>query len=62
MTRPPPHVWMAIGLLLISLAVGLRAIGPASLHSDLGDLLLGLLMGMGLGMELAALFKMRRGR
>jgi hypothetical protein len=55
-----PRQWMAIGLLLISLSLALRAVGPASLHSDLGDLCLGLLVGTGLGIEIMALIKMRR--
>jgi uncharacterized membrane protein len=54
------HVWMAVGLLLISASIGLRAIGPASLHSDMGDLFLGLLAGLGLGIEIMALIKLRR--
>ena len=62
MFRIPPHILMASGLLLISLAVGLRAIGPASLHSDLGDGLIGLALGVGLGLELAALYKMRKAK
>ena len=60
MPRPSPHQWMAIGLLLISASLAVRALGPASLHSDLGDLCLGLLAGTGLGIELMALIKLRR--
>jgi hypothetical protein len=55
-----PRLWMALGLLFVSLGIGLRAIGPAGLHSDLGDLCLGLLVGTGLGIEIMALIKMRR--
>jgi hypothetical protein len=55
-----PRHWMAIGLLLLSIGLALRAIGPASLHSNGGDLATGLLMGLGLGIELMALMKMRR--
>jgi hypothetical protein len=55
-----PQRWMAMGLLLISFSVGLRAVGPAGLHSDLGDICLGLLVGMGLGIEIMALIKLRR--
>jgi hypothetical protein len=62
MRRLSPHHWMAFGLLLISLGVGLRAIGPATLRGDLGDLFLGGLLGVGLGMEILALIKMRRSR
>jgi len=58
----PPRLWMAVGLLLIALSLGLRAIGPASLHSDLGDLVLGLLVGLALGIEIMALVKLRRAR
>jgi len=55
-----PRLRMAVGLLLLSLGVGLRAIGPAGLRSDLGDLFLDLLVGLGLGMEIMALIKLRR--
>jgi hypothetical protein len=55
-----PRRWMALGLLLVSLSLGLRAIGPAELHSNMGDLVLGLLLGMGLGIEIMAFLKMRR--
>jgi hypothetical protein len=55
-----PRVWIAVGLLLISLSLGLRAIGPAGLHSDRGDLFLGLLVGLGVGIEIMALIKLRR--
>jgi hypothetical protein len=60
MNRLTPRYWTAIGLLLISAGVGLRAIGPASLHTDAGDLVLGLMMGLGLGIEIMALIKLRR--
>jgi len=60
MKRPSPQQWMAVGLVLISLSAAARALSPASLHSDLGDLCLGLIMGMGLGIEIMALIKLRR--
>ena len=58
MGRLSPHHWMAFGLLLISLGVGLRAIGPAALRGDLGDLFLGLLLGVGHGLVFLAQRKM----
>ena len=60
MNRLSPRLWMALGLLLLSLGIGLRALGPADLHSNLGDLCLGLLVGTGLGIEIMALIKLRR--
>jgi hypothetical protein len=56
-----PRRWMALGLLLVSLSLGLRTIGPAELHSVMGDFTLGLLLGVGLGIEIMAFLKMRRG-
>jgi len=53
---------MALGLLLLSLGVGLRAVGPAALRGDAGDLVIGLLLGVGVGIELMGLIKMRRAR
>jgi len=60
MPRLSPPQWMAVGLLLGALGLGLRTIGPAELHSNLGDLCLGLLVGTGVGIEIMALIKMRR--
>jgi hypothetical protein len=57
-----PRQWMALGLLMVSIGIGLRAIGPDGLHSNLGDLCLGLLIGTGLGIEIMALIKLRRRR
>lgn len=51
---------MAVGLLLISLGAGLRALAPKAWSGDLTDGLAGLIMGLGLGFELMALIKMRR--
>lgn len=62
MIRLSPRKWMALGLLILSFALALRATGPAVLHSDLGDLFVGLLAGVGLGFELMALIKLRRAR
>ena len=62
MPRLSPRHWMALGLLLLSLGVGLRAVGPAALRGDAGDLVIGLLLGVGVGIELMALIKMRRAR
>ena len=62
MNRYSPRHWMALGLLILSGGVALRAIGPVGLHSDLGDLLVGLMAGVGLGIEIMALVKMRRAR
>lgn len=62
MPRLSPHHWMALGLLLISAGVGLRALAPVALRGELGDLLVGLLTGIGLGIEIVALIKIRRAR
>jgi hypothetical protein len=53
---------MAVGLLLLSVGLGLRAIEPADFHSNLGDLAIGLMVGAGLAIELTALVKIRRER
>ncbi len=57
-------VMMSIGLLLISGASGWRALSsnhPGSLvGSRLGDGLLGLMTGVGLGMMLVGLWRLRR--
>jgi|GEM_PF-2684113 len=60
MNRLSPRLWMAVGLIVGALGLGLRAIGPAGLHSDLGDGFVGLLVGLGIGIEIMALLKMRR--
>ncbi len=62
MIRLPPKQWMAVGLLLLSVGLGLRAIEPSDFHSNLGDLAIGLMVGAGLAIELMALVKMRRER
>jgi hypothetical protein len=62
MHRLSPRHWMVLGLLLVSLGIGLRAIGPAALRNGPGDLVMGLLLGVGIGIELMALLKMRRAR
>lgn len=60
MLRLSPRKWLAVGLLLVALGALLRSVGPP-IHSQLGDLALGLVFGVGIGIELMAIVKMRRG-
>ncbi len=62
MKKLPHRVLMVVGLLCVSAAVGFRALFPQWSHGDAGDFGTGLLAGVGLGIELAALWKMRKDR
>jgi len=60
MLKLSPFHWMGVGLLFVSASLGLWSIGPESLHTDQGDLIVGLLAGCGVGIEVMALIKLRR--
>jgi uncharacterized membrane protein len=60
MPKLTPVHWMGVGLLFVSTSLGLWSVGPASLHSDQGDLIVGMLAGCGLVIEVMALIKLRR--
>jgi hypothetical protein len=64
MVRKKPQVLVAVGLLLLSSGLALGAVGPAFVHSDWGDAVRGVLIGIGLTLELAGVYyiaKAKRG-